>query len=924
VCRGMSSPSGPPLSPTATRPPRPRTSLSGAVALADAVSGSARRLRRDRTRKQLSNTSILVGTFNLGKRMPDATELAEWLPHLGGSHDLVVIGTQENSKKYEAASERDDDDDDDFEAPATPGRLGSSQVHNFSRASSKHQPVNAWDDMCSHRLGSGWFIVARVVLWEMRLNVYVRARLLSCVHSVATASAATGVAGVLGNKGGLVVKLNLGHTSLAFVSCHLAAHPSAAHLASRNAQCREILRATMADMDRGRRLDATHAADHVVWLGDLNYRIEPDALPAHALQVAGALSEAAAFAAASPPAPPALPAPAASPQAAPPPALGERDEHGIAGARAVIALAAARDYSSLLQADQLKTSQLRGDAFVAFDEGEITFQPTYKVERVIGSTFKPSRVPSYTDRVLWKSMPPCEGRLRQTSLRSIEGASSSDHKPVVAQFELTPSVRVVRAPASSIGVVVQLSSLRVEGLGDAHHAHLGEPAPYVCFLTHPPGLLSTAATGQARTSIKRSSTTSWSVEEMPLLQLRTSLAALEHVCLILAVFSSVGFKSQHDPLGVVLVPLRPHSLQHGASVPAVADESYGLQILDYPLVLGHSTRGTGRLSCTATVSGGTAAAAAILEAKRAGVGSKLGVPRGGRVLGALLGWLRKGGSESGGSGAGGEGGGGGGGGGGANAKHVSARDILVEQSLAVVRAVAGDTAADGADPNRSEHPLQFVTRASFSSALVDGDAPIAMLTEELRALEQLRQSVKDAEAREAEAREAEAREAEAREAEAEEVAAEEVQEEAEEEAEREGQEEQALPPLLVDGDAPIGLSVDEIGLLLRMRAIAAQEAAREEAEPEVEEEATAVVKAAGHGAGDTAPPPLASGSESNAASSKVRAFSSSPKHMTTSQLRSALRAEGISYVPDETRESLERSLLQHQQRERQADRKRGD
>ena len=37
----------------------------------------------------------------------------------------------------------------------------------------------------------------------------------------------TGVAGLLGNKGGLVVRLAIGQTTLAFCACHLAAHEAA-------------------------------------------------------------------------------------------------------------------------------------------------------------------------------------------------------------------------------------------------------------------------------------------------------------------------------------------------------------------------------------------------------------------------------------------------------------------------------------------------------------------------------------------------------------------------------------------------------------------------------------------------------------------------------------------------------------------------
>ena len=57
-----------------------------------------------------------------------------------------------------------------------------------------------------------------------------------------TVASATGAAHLLGNKGGIVAKMTVGSTSLAFVSCHLAAHTE--HLERRNSDCNEVLRET--------------------------------------------------------------------------------------------------------------------------------------------------------------------------------------------------------------------------------------------------------------------------------------------------------------------------------------------------------------------------------------------------------------------------------------------------------------------------------------------------------------------------------------------------------------------------------------------------------------------------------------------------------------------------------------------------------
>ena len=71
----------------------------------------------------------------------------------------------------------------------------------------------------------------------MRLSVYAKQEWLTgrhkCISEVQSAYSATGALnGTFGNKGGLVVKLDFGGTSMAFVSCHLAAHSH--KLAERN------------------------------------------------------------------------------------------------------------------------------------------------------------------------------------------------------------------------------------------------------------------------------------------------------------------------------------------------------------------------------------------------------------------------------------------------------------------------------------------------------------------------------------------------------------------------------------------------------------------------------------------------------------------------------------------------------------------
>ena len=69
-----------------------------------------------------------------------------------------------------------------------------------------------------------------------------------------------------------------------------------------------------------------------------------------------------------------------------------------------------------------------------FYEGQIQFAPTYKFD--LGTddydTSVKQRVPAYTDRILWKANP----RIRQYFYGSVPEVRFSDHKPVVAYFEV--------------------------------------------------------------------------------------------------------------------------------------------------------------------------------------------------------------------------------------------------------------------------------------------------------------------------------------------------------------------------------------------------------------------------------------------------------------------------------------------------------
>uniref|UniRef100_A0A7S1S5B4 Inositol polyphosphate-related phosphatase domain-containing protein n=1 Tax=Alexandrium catenella TaxID=2925 RepID=A0A7S1S5B4_ALECA len=69
-----------------------------------------------------------------------------------------------------------------------------------------------------------------------------------------------------------------------------------------------------------------------------------------------------------------------------------------------------------------------------FEEAAIHFPPTYKFDAHTAryDSSKKQRVPSWTDRILWKRDP----HIRPVAYHSVEGMQCSDHRPIFAQFEV--------------------------------------------------------------------------------------------------------------------------------------------------------------------------------------------------------------------------------------------------------------------------------------------------------------------------------------------------------------------------------------------------------------------------------------------------------------------------------------------------------
>ncbi|KAG2379469.1 hypothetical protein C9374_006586 [Naegleria lovaniensis] len=206
--------------------------------------------------------------------------------------------------------------------------------------------------------------------------VLVKESLANEVTEIRNCAEGVGIMGMMGNKGGVGVRFKIFDSTFCFITAHLAPHMGAVE--RRNQNFHDICK--KADFGNPF-LYRPDQHEFFFWFGDLNYRInQPNLIVREKIKK--------------------------------------------------------QDYKFLMKYDQLMIEKNAQNAFVGFCEGEITFDPTYKFDSGTDTydTSEKGRVPSYTDRILWRDDE--RGRIVQKSYKSFKEYKMSDHKPVTSWFEV--------------------------------------------------------------------------------------------------------------------------------------------------------------------------------------------------------------------------------------------------------------------------------------------------------------------------------------------------------------------------------------------------------------------------------------------------------------------------------------------------------
>ncbi|CAH1781564.1 unnamed protein product [Owenia fusiformis] len=267
----------------------------------------------------------------------------------------------------------------------------SNMVHDVYVIGFQESPLNK-EDLASkikgyicNLLDVELHVVTSCSLWGIKLIALCKPEHLHRISHIQTDNVKTGIANALGNKGAVGLSFHFNGTSFCFINSHLTSGSEKNH--RRNQNFRDILKGLNLGGTKSKVCDITNRFHHLFWFGDLNYRLENEV-------------------------------------------------------QLILKQVSNKNYTMLLNDDQLKKSQHNKEAFIHFNEEEIQFPPTYRFEKggqgYVWQKFKKTgvriNVPSWCDRILWKSHP--ETYILSTSYGCAEDISTSDHKPVFASFDI--------------------------------------------------------------------------------------------------------------------------------------------------------------------------------------------------------------------------------------------------------------------------------------------------------------------------------------------------------------------------------------------------------------------------------------------------------------------------------------------------------
>uniref|UniRef100_A0A0D9V4Z0 Inositol polyphosphate-related phosphatase domain-containing protein n=1 Tax=Leersia perrieri TaxID=77586 RepID=A0A0D9V4Z0_9ORYZ len=372
---------------------------------------------------------VCVGTWNVaGRHPPDDLDIQEWLD-MEEPADIYVLGFQEivplnagnifgaednrpvavweniiretlnkispDKPKYKCHSDPpspsrfkpSDDVEDQLVSESDSESGGEVHPWNEQDFSVDDDSINEDNLLCDLNTKSvlikrkrPYFV--RIISKQMVgvfISIWVRRSLQKHIQNLKVSTVGVGAMGYIGNKGSIAVSMSIYQTLFCFICCHLTSGEKGGDELKRNADVQEIHRRTIFNpVSRVSMPKTIYDHERIIWLGDLNYRIN----------------------------------------------LSYEKTHEFISMK---------DWNGLFQNDQLRRELKKGHLFDGWTEGVISFPPTYKYKVNSGkyTSDEPKsgrRTPAWCDRILsfGKGM-------RLMSYRTAD-IRLSDHRPVTAVY----------------------------------------------------------------------------------------------------------------------------------------------------------------------------------------------------------------------------------------------------------------------------------------------------------------------------------------------------------------------------------------------------------------------------------------------------------------------------------------------------------
>jgi hypothetical protein len=315
-------------------------------------------------------------------------------------------------------------------------KKAATDVHDGNASTKKlHAMINA-------HVGEDYTLLMERLQGDMLFYIFVRSDLAS---SASVTDTHVQTAGVGWSKGcSISSTLIIGGTKLSFVCMQLKdkelliprknstmAAAKKTILDEKNATAEEFLNVAGKDL--------SSLSHHIFVFGDLNYRISP---PSNSQGVQNTIEE----------------------------------EQFIARN-----FLKTKQWSSISESDELVNAMRNNDAFSAFKTSLCKFHPTYKVERAAGLKYDYATMPSYADRILFRSNQDGSRKIEAIVYEPVYQFSTSLHKPLRGLFFL-PDRKIRLDPKNEPKtMIITFSHLKAKNLRPKEDILRSDINPYLQF-----------------------------------------------------------------------------------------------------------------------------------------------------------------------------------------------------------------------------------------------------------------------------------------------------------------------------------------------------------------------------------------------------------------------------------------------------------